>query len=78
MLVYTIVLFAFCLATWPLHIMGPIFFGAAAIVGGWFLYDAIHVLRTDSKLLARGMFKFSLMYLALMCLAAVIDRVVFA
>ena len=78
MLVYTIVLFAFCLATWPLHIMGPIFFAAAVIVGGWFLYDAIHVLRTDSKLLARGMFKFSLMYLALMCLAAVIDRVVFA
>ena len=32
----------------------------------------------ESKLLARGMFKFSLMYLALMCLAAVIDRVVFA
>jgi protoheme IX farnesyltransferase len=78
MLVYTIVLFAFCLATLPLHIMGPIFFGASLIVGGWFLYDAINVLRNDSKLLARGMFKFSLMYLALMCLAAVIDRVVFA
>ncbi len=78
MLVYTIVLFAFCLATLPLHIMGPIFFSAALIVGGWFLYDAINVLRHDSRLLARGMFKFSLMYLALMCLAAVIDRVVFA
>jgi protoheme IX farnesyltransferase len=78
MLVYTIVLFVFCLATLPLHVMGPIFFGASLIAGGWFLYDAINVLRTDSRLMARGMFKFSLMYLALMCLAAVIDRVVFA
>jgi protoheme IX farnesyltransferase len=57
--------------------MGPIFLAAALIVGGWFLFDAIRVLRSESKILARGMFKFSLVYLALMCLAAVIDRVVF-
>jgi protoheme IX farnesyltransferase len=78
MLIYTIVLFVFCIALVPLHVMGPIFLVAAIIVGGWFLYDAINVLRNDSRQLARGMFKFSLMYLALMCLAAVIDRVVFA
>lgn len=78
MLIYTIVLFVFCIALIPLHVMGPIFLAAALIVGGWFLYDAINVLRTDSRLVARGMFKLSLMYLALMCLAAVIDRVVFA
>jgi protoheme IX farnesyltransferase len=78
MLIYTIVLFVFCIALVPLHVMGPIFLVAALVVGGWFLYDAINVLRNDSRLLARGMFKFSLMYLALMCLAAVIDRVVFA
>jgi protoheme IX farnesyltransferase len=78
MLVYTVILFAFCIALVPLHVMGPIFLAAALIVGGWFLYDAVRVLRSDSQLLARGMFKFSLMYLALMCLAAVIDRVVFA
>ena len=78
MLVYTIVLFAFCIALVPLHVMGPVFLAAALVVGGWFLFDAIRVLRSDSRLLARGMFKFSLVYLALMCLAAVIDRVVFA
>jgi protoheme IX farnesyltransferase len=78
MLVYTIVLFAFCIALVPLHVFGPIFLAAAIVVGGWFLYDAIRVLRGTSQLLARGMFKFSLVYLALMCLAAVIDRVVFA
>ena len=77
MLVYTIVLFVFCIALVPLHVMGPIFLAAAVVVGGWFLFDAIRVLRNDSQIYARGMFKFSLLYLALMCLAAVIDRVVF-
>jgi protoheme IX farnesyltransferase len=62
----------------PLHVFGPIVLAAALVVGGWFLSDAIRVLRGDSQLLARGMFKFSLVYLALMCLAAVLDRVVFA
>jgi heme o synthase len=75
MLIYTIVLFLFCIALVPLHVFGPIFLVAALIVGGWFLYDAIQVMRGDSQLLARGMFKFSLMYLGLMCLAAVLDRV---
>jgi protoheme IX farnesyltransferase len=78
MLAYTIALFVFCLALVPSHVMGPIFLAAALLVGGWFLYDAIRVLCSDSPLLARGMFKFSLVYLALMCLAAVIDRVIFA
>jgi heme o synthase len=78
MLVYTILLFAFCIALVPLHVMGPIFLAAAVLAGGWFLFDAIRVLRNDSQLFARGMFKFSLVYLALMCLAAVLDRVVFA
>jgi protoheme IX farnesyltransferase len=77
MLVYTIVLFVFCIALVPLHIFGPIFLAAAVIVGGWFLFDAIRVFRDEGQSLARGMFKFSLVYLALMCLAAVIDRVVF-
>ena len=77
MLAYTIALFVFCVALVPLHVMGPIFLAAALILGGWFIYDALRVLRNDSQLYARGMFKFSLLYLGLMCLAAVIDRVVF-
>jgi protoheme IX farnesyltransferase len=77
MLIYTIVLFAFCIALVPLHIMGPVFLAAAVVLGGWFIFDAVRVLRNDSQLYARGMFKFSLLYLGLMCLAAVIDRVVF-
>jgi len=78
MLAYTLVLFAFCLALVALHVMGAIFLAAAVIVGGWFLFDAVRVLRNDAPRFARGMFKFSLVYLALMCLAAVVDRVVFS
>ncbi len=77
MLVYTVVLFVFCVALVPLHVFGPIFLAAALVLGGWFVYDAIRVLRNEGTKYARGMFTFSLLYLALMCLAAVVDRVVF-
>jgi protoheme IX farnesyltransferase len=76
--VYAVVLFVFCIALTPLHVMGPIWLAAALAVGGTFLYDAFRVLRSDSRPYARALFKFSLLYLALMCLAAVVDRVVFA
>jgi protoheme IX farnesyltransferase len=78
MLIYTVVLFVFCVALVPLHVMGPVFLVAALAAGGWFLFDAIRVLRNDGPKFARRMFTFSLLYLALMCLAAVVDRVVFA
>jgi protoheme IX farnesyltransferase len=76
--IYTAVLFAFCIALTPLHVMGPIWLAAALAVGGTFLYHATRVLRSDSRACARKLFTFSLLYLALMCLAAVVDRVVFA
>jgi protoheme IX farnesyltransferase len=77
MFVYTLVLFVFCIALVAFHVMGPIFLVAALTVGGWFLYDAVRVLCNAERRFAREMFKFSLLYLALMCLAAVVDRVVF-
>jgi protoheme IX farnesyltransferase len=76
--IYTAVLFVFCVVLTPLHVMGPIWLVAALTVGGKFLLDAYRVLLSDSRLHARALFKFSLLYLALMCLAAVVDRVVFA
>jgi len=54
MLVYTIVLFAFCIALVPLHVMGRSFLAAALIVGGWFLFDAIRVLRNEAQSFARA------------------------
>jgi protoheme IX farnesyltransferase len=76
--IYAAVLFAFCVALTPLHVMGPLWLVAALTVGGKFLYDAFRVLLSGERAYARALFKCSLLYLALMCLAAVVDRVVFA
>jgi protoheme IX farnesyltransferase len=76
-LIYTIALFAFSLALVPLHVMGPIFLVAALLLNARFLYDAIKLLRDDTKRYARRMFKYSLLYLAAMCLFMVVDRIVY-
>jgi protoheme IX farnesyltransferase len=74
-LVYTIILVLFSLALFPLHVMGPIYFAAAAILGAVFLIDAIGTLRSEGRLWPRRLFTYSLLYLALMCVAMVTDRI---
>jgi protoheme IX farnesyltransferase len=74
--IYTIVLVAMSLALTPLHIMGLWYFVPAAILGAIFLWDAWKMLNGPTKPLARVLFKYSLIYLALMCAAMVLDRVI--
>jgi protoheme IX farnesyltransferase len=76
-LAYTIALLVFSVALIPLHVMGPIFFVAALALNARFLYEAIMLLRDETKKYARSMFKYSLVYLAAMCLFMVVDRIVF-
>ncbi len=77
-ILYTIVLVAASLALYfPLHIMGPLFFTAAAVLGALFLRGAFAVRADDGKTAARKLFLFSLVYLALICAFMVIDRIVF-
>jgi len=74
---YSIVLVLASLALYPLHIMGALYFGAAAVLGGIFLMDAFKTWRGRAdKDYARRLFRFSLVYLALMCVAMVIDRII--
>ncbi|MDP9023844.1 MAG: heme o synthase [Candidatus Eremiobacteraeota bacterium] len=73
---YTILLVLASLALYPLHVMGPIYTAAAAVLGGIFLYDTIRAWRDPGKTWARHTFKFSLLYLALMCAVMVIDRII--
>jgi protoheme IX farnesyltransferase len=76
--VYTLILAVASLALYyPLHVMGPLYFAAAAVLGGIFVYHALAVLRDDGKAAARKTFLFSLLYLALICAFMVIDRIVF-
>ncbi len=74
--VYSIVLVAMSLALTPLHVLGLWYFVPAAILGGVFLWDAWKMLVGPTKPLARVLFKYSLLYLALMCVAMVADRVI--
>ena len=76
-LLYTIVLLVFSVALVPLHVMGPIFFAAALVFNARFVYDAVMLARDGTKRYARRMFKYSLVYLAAMCVFMVVDRVVF-
>jgi heme o synthase len=73
---YTILLVLASLALYPLHVMGALYTGAAAVLGGIFLYDTIRTWKDSGTFWARRTFKFSLLYLALMCLVMVIDRIV--
>jgi len=72
----TILLVAASLLLYPLHVMGALYTAAAAVLGAIFLYDTIRTWKDAGTLWARRTFKFSLLYLALMCLVMVIDRII--
>jgi protoheme IX farnesyltransferase len=73
--VYSVVLVAMSLALYPLHVLGVLYFAAAAILGGLFIVDAWRLIGDAGKLRPRALFKYSLVYLALMCVAMVADRI---
>ncbi len=73
---YTILLVAASLLLYPLHVMGTLYVAAAALLGAIFLYDTIRTWKDAGTFWARRTFKFSLLYLALMCLVMVIDRII--
>ncbi len=72
---YSVVLVAMSLVLTPLHVMGLWYFVPAAILGAVFLWDAWRMFAGPTKPLARVLFKYSLLYLALMCGAMVLDRI---
>jgi len=75
-MIYSLVLVGVSLAFFPLHVLGPCYGGCAALLGAVFLWDAWKIHGDPTKRGARVLFKYSLLYLALMCAAMVLDRVV--
>lgn len=74
---YSLVLVAASLLLYPLHVMGALYFAAAAVLGGIFVLDALRTWRDGAGThAARKLFRYSLVYLALMCAVMVIDRIV--
>jgi protoheme IX farnesyltransferase len=74
--IYAAGMVALSLVLVPLHIMSAWYVVPAAFLGAIFLFDALRVFGAPTKIHARVLFKFSLLYLALMCLVMVIDRVI--
>ncbi|MDQ6826591.1 MAG: heme o synthase [Candidatus Eremiobacteraeota bacterium] len=73
---YSIVLVAVSLVLYPMHVMGTLYFFAAAILGAVFIFDAVRTLHDKGSFWARTLFSYSLVYLALMCVVMVIDRII--
>jgi heme o synthase len=74
--IYSILLVAVSLTLTPLHIMGMYYFVPAVILGTLFIVHAGRLLFEDTKAPARALFSYSLVYLALICLAMVVDSIV--
>lgn len=73
---YTVLLIAASLALYPLHVMGAFYLAGAVVLGGIFLVDALRTWRDSTKRAARVLFRYSLLYLALMCALMVVDRII--
>ena len=74
-LFYTLILAGVSLTLVDVHIMGAIYGVSATILGAIFVYYAIQLMQDETRRWARTLFKFSLLYLALICAAMVIDRI---
>ncbi|HEY9084988.1 MAG TPA: heme o synthase [Candidatus Tyrphobacter sp.] len=73
---YAILLVGASLALYALHVMGALYLAGAVVLGGIFLLDAIRTWRDSSTASARVLFRYSLLYLALMCAVMVVDRII--
>jgi len=76
-LLYTILMLALTIMPTPLQMFGIPYLLMAIGLGAIFLRYVIRLLRQDTTAAAWGLYKFSLLYLALLFGAMVVDRVVF-
>ncbi len=73
-LIYTLVLIALTISMVPLHLMGVRYLLMALVLDALFLAGALWVMATGTKRSEGMMYRFSMLYLALLFSAMVIDR----
>jgi protoheme IX farnesyltransferase len=71
---YTIALTAVTLMPYALRMSGPLYLLAALVLGGVFVGYAVRLRRAYSDRLARAMFRYSIVYLAALFSALLIDH----
>ncbi len=74
-LISTLLLIPLSLLATTLHLAGMMYGTVAIFVGGWFAWKAIQFYKHRSRPTARGAFLASLLYLPVLLLAMVLDRV---
>ena len=75
MLWYNVILIAFTLLPFTFGAFGMIYFVSALVLGGILLAGVVRILKTDEWTKpAWQVYKFSLLYLALLFVAMVVDR----
>ena len=73
-LLYTLILFAVSLLPFVIRMSGWVYFGAALVLGGVFTAYAVRIYRAYSDALARRTFRYSIIYLALLFAALLVDH----
>jgi protoheme IX farnesyltransferase len=72
---YSVLLFATSLLLVPLGHMGPTYAAAAVVLGGWFVWRALTLWRSDSAAEPMRLFKYSILYLGLLFAAVAADAI---
>jgi protoheme IX farnesyltransferase len=76
MVVYSVGLVVVTLLPGLLGLLGPLYLAAAAALGAWFLWRGVRLVRERTDAAARGVFRASLVYLALLYAAMLFDLLV--
>lgn len=71
---YTLLMIAITVMMVPLRLMGFLYLAAAILLNAKFLWDAIKLYRQPSNQAALSLYKYSLLYLALLFVAMAVDR----
>jgi protoheme IX farnesyltransferase len=75
-LLYSLVLFGTSLLLVPVASMGLVYVGAAIVLGGWFVWRALRLWRGTSPAESMRLFRFSIVYLALLFAAVAADALI--
>ena len=73
-LLYTLILFAVSLLPFVIRMSGWLYLAAALVLGGVFVAYAVRIYRTYSDALAQKTFRYSILYLALLFAALLVDH----